>query len=289
MNKIIKLNGQPIDFNPKLATCENKNIVCRGAFTKQKTFRLPCILPDGRIKTIVTTEFVLAGVISEFIQANKESSSDGEILRYVEKDKRKDFIKEYRAADVASQPEKIREIICPKIFKAGYQWVKIIFAEWEVEACALLAEPTTKEFHKMPVYARIVSKKLIRQKPEIDATEQTKIEPPAATVKAKPIVTFSNDFLAVNCTAWKKSESRERVRQATTVLRKLYENYTRGNKPMSVAKIMKGISTERIDKLLGKSRYPQTFSLICQKTDEKPGEQKKQKIWLSDNYEYHAE
>ncbi|MFA5107872.1 MAG: hypothetical protein WC497_06175 [Patescibacteria group bacterium] len=104
--------------------------------------------------------------------------------------------------------------------------------------------------------------------------------------KAKPAVTFSSDFLVVNCDVWKKSESRKRARQANTVLRKLYENYEHGNKPMSVEKILKNISTERIDKLLDKTRYPQTFNLICQKTNEQTGEQK---IWLSDNYKYHAE
>ena len=111
---------------------------------------------------------------------------------------------------------------------------------------------------------------------------------PAETVKpeVKPIVTFSNDFLTVNCNVWKKSESRERARQANTVLRKLYENYQRGNKPMLVEKILKGISTERIDKLLDKNRYPQTFSLIRQQTSEKTVERK---ISLSDNYTYRAE
>lgn len=111
---------------------------------------------------------------------------------------------------------------------------------------------------------------------------------PTETVKpeAKPIVTFSSDFLTVNCNVWKKSESRERKRQANTMLRKLYKNYKRGNKPIPVGKILKGISTERIEKLLNKTRYPQTFSLICQKTEEKTG---KRTISLSDDYEYRAE
>lgn len=111
---------------------------------------------------------------------------------------------------------------------------------------------------------------------------------PTETVKpeAKPIVTFSSDFLTVNCNVWKKSESRERKRQANTMLRKLYKNYKRGNKPIPVEKILKGISTERIEKLLNKTRYPQTFSLICQKTEEKTG---KRTISLSDDYEYRAE
>jgi len=99
------------------------------------------------------------------------------------------------------------------------------------------------------------------------------------------MVFFSNNYLDVTCTIWKKSESRKRARQANNILRRLYSNWEKGNKPIPLKELLRGVNTERLDIALSKRNYPQTFSLIRIQTNEKNG---CRTAHLSDEYAFTA-
>lgn len=103
----------------------------------------------------------------------------------------------------------------------------------------------------------------------------------------KPLVTFSDDFKTVNCTAWSKSESRERSRAADKIIRRLYENW-RDNKntPLSQQDLLVDIESDRLEKILNANkRFPQMWSLIRREFDNKTGNRS---VCLNDEYEYRA-
>ena len=121
----------------------------------------------------------------------------------------------------------------------------------------------------------------------VDAAAISK-EPPVAVkadAREKPVVTFSENFKTVMCTTWKKSESRSRVRQATNILRRLFENWKNGNQPLSFAKLRPDREIDRLGKELNSQKYPQTFALIVIETHEITGNRT---AHLSDDYEYKA-
>ena len=102
----------------------------------------------------------------------------------------------------------------------------------------------------------------------------------------KPRVTFSNGFKTVNCTSWKHSESRARAREQVNILRALYQNYqSKKNRWLPLDKLLKGGSADRLDKALDSGKYPQTFSLLDVRTDNKTG---LRFVRLSGAYEYES-
>jgi hypothetical protein len=105
------------------------------------------------------------------------------------------------------------------------------------------------------------------------------------TMKNKVI--FSDDFKTVNCSAWKKSESRGRIRQATDIIRRLYENWRdNDNTPISAQCLLEAVDTDRLEKILNpEKQYPLMWSLICQRVNEKTGIRE---VWLSEDYTYCA-
>jgi|GEM_PF-5373951 len=101
----------------------------------------------------------------------------------------------------------------------------------------------------------------------------------------KPLVIFSENFKRVNCAEWLNAESRMRNRQALAILRRLFENWEKGNKPIPFAKLRPDKIIDRLGKELDAQKYPQTFALIVRETHEKTGERTAR---LSDDYEYKA-
>lgn len=124
---------------------------------------------------------------------------------------------------------------------------------------------------------------------ELEKQESTRKQFEVLTIESHqpthlPVVTFSRGFRAVNCSLWPESESRKRARQATTIIRRLYENWRdNSNKPMSQDDLLKGVRTHRLDKALSADKYPQTFKLVEQDTEEKTGNRT---LWLSKEYDY---
>lgn len=100
----------------------------------------------------------------------------------------------------------------------------------------------------------------------------------------RPVVTFSDSFMTVNCTPWPQSESRLRARQAQNILRLLFENWRdRRNAPIPMDALLRDVTTARLDVALSKNKYPQTWSLIRESVSESTG---KRMVWLSDGFEY---
>lgn len=124
--------------------------------------------------------------------------------------------------------------------------------------------------------------------PHSDATQHKGRTPLRSRVHrkvAKPIVTFSDGFKTVNCARWPQSESRQRKREATTILQRLYENWRDKNQHLPTSTVLKGGSAERIEKALDKHRYPRAFSLLDIRLDNKTGAKT---IRLSDEYDYES-
>ncbi|HMP76592.1 MAG TPA: hypothetical protein PKE12_09870 [Kiritimatiellia bacterium] len=109
--------------------------------------------------------------------------------------------------------------------------------------------------------------------------------PARAQARPKSRVTFSNQFKTVYCEQWKAAETRTRARQATNIIRALYENWTKGNSPASLDALLPGVRIERLDKSLDSESYPEMWGLIRQRVDERTGERM---AWLSDDYFYEA-
>lgn len=128
----------------------------------------------------------------------------------------------------------------------------------------------------------------IRSRWELSITQTHSPTSPATVSPSptKPLVKFSDGFKTVNCTAWTHSESRQRAREQINILRALYENAMKcANVPMPVERLLKGGTSERLDKALDRKKYPQTFALLSIQTDNKTG---RRTVCLSDEYDYES-
>lgn len=104
--------------------------------------------------------------------------------------------------------------------------------------------------------------------------------------RTKPLVTFSKGFKTVNCTTWTQSESRQRAREQINILRALYENTKkRGNPPIPMDVLLKGGTSDRLDKALDSKKYPQTFGLLIIHTDNGSGQRT---VCLSNEFDYES-
>lgn len=97
-----------------------------------------------------------------------------------------------------------------------------------------------------------------------------------------PLVMFSEKFKSVTCTNWQPTqENRERAREATGMLRKLYENWTNGNGPMAIAGLLHNRAKASLEAYLDPGGYPQTWKLLDIDSSKKT-------VRLSSAYRYEA-
>ncbi len=133
-------------------------------------------------------------------------------------------------------------------------------------------------------FARNLKLLVERAQREIAQLATSNARTPDPQKQKRPVVTFSNNFMTVNCANWPQSESRVRARQAQNILRSLFENWRdHRNEPMSLDVLLRDVKTERLDQALSSLAYPRAWSLIREAVAEGTG---RRTFWLADSYDY---